>query len=736
MRRRSGSGKKFLALWVAALLAVGMIGAAALPAGAQTQSSPVAGQAESSLVAGQAASSAALSGDYAWSKAVFEALGKGAVGALGNVAVGYALDAMGLSAKSTDELEALKSINNSLLKIIDQLNGIQMELQQLNATLQQLNCDWLSANLNEWLARIDSLASTYQAFNDVAIGKYGTPTVPPLESMTTWADQVTNDLTGIPPALHAISNALMPAGSAQGIITACLQPGVIHRPANDTFGDVAYYDQVANLIDFYYAYQVRGLLLLQEAYHFQAQQASAQTPPPTSPGEICDEEKATDPVVLLACTRANNYTNLTYERLARQFALGGLPYTDDNVIIQNTGGPNPPLYPRSLEKFTEAAGDHCPTPLTSAHPCGVTVASGRVVDSKPDAVVQPMDVDYDGYSEWWPAGSYHLSEMIKNRGNMTPAKFLDENGFANAGNKILLIPQKVHIRLKTNGESLYNRETAFWARCFLDTGASFGVACSQSTFMNHVLGSAPRYGCNGKKLYTWASRESLPKNRNDFYEGWYRPNRNSVPIRGTCVYHFDPLPGWAYEQSTQEPNQRQFRWPKLQVGGDLTCTGGRLPTNPGGMPTRCGHNFDTLFDTLVPRPEICLGTRFAQCERVEVETTRAAVSHHRVSVKLYCTRVVSGAACTGTLSLTEPVWRLVRRRIQGHRVTYPVLRETTIGRRSYRLAGGKSSALSVRITSGGERMLEASAHHRLRVRVSATVSGGGGGHRQVVVSSS
>ena len=595
MRRQMGSGTKFAARWMAVLLAVGVIAGTAMPAAAQRKSSPVAGQASSAE-----ASSV--------TKALFLALGKGAASQVSGFAAGWALDAMGLSAKSSDELAALRSINGNLETIINQLNGIQQQLQQLNATLQQLNCDWLSSNLTEWLAKIDSLAATYQAFNDVAAGKYGAPAVPPLESMTTWADQVTNDVTGVGPALHAISNALLPSGPAQGIIRACLQPGVIPPPAPGTFGDTGYYDHVANLIDYYYAYQVRGLLLLAEAYHFQAEQASGQAPPANDPGKICTE--AADPRAKLACTLAYNYTNLVYERLAHQFALAGLPYTDDEVIVENTGGPNPPLYVRSLEKFTQTAGQSCPTPLTADTPCGVTTAlAGDTAH-----IAAPMHVDYDGYSTWYPANSYHLGELIKNRGSMTPGQYLDAHGFENAGDKILLTPQTTTIRYKIS----YTRknlhvDVTVHARCFLDTDTSFGVACSDGVFKSHILGNGPLYECYNDRRKpswpTWVDRASLPSDRNGFYTAWLRPNRNTGRA---CTYHFDPKPGWALG-GTAGGNTRQYRWPKLQVASDLTCTDGRSPTNPGGVPTRCGANFDTIFNELVPRPENCEGTTFGQC---------------------------------------------------------------------------------------------------------------------------
>ncbi|HZE16411.1 MAG TPA: hypothetical protein VE197_12255 [Mycobacterium sp.] len=139
-----------------------------------------------------------------------------------------------------------------------------------------------------------------------------------------------------------------------------------------------------------------------------------------------------------------------------------------------------------------------------------------------------------------------------------------------------------------------------------------------------------------------AEQANLPKHRQGFYDAWLRPNRTPGPH---CPYHLDPKPGWQVGlMSAQVPSSFQFRWPKLQVGGDLTCTEARSPVNPAGVPPLRGHNFDALFETLVPRPEICPGTTSASGGRVAHGAGAAQARPLRRAEGL---GIVKDAACRG-----------------------------------------------------------------------------------------
>jgi hypothetical protein len=131
------------------------------------------------------APAAAQSGSTSITTSMFKSLADGAAGQVGGAAAGWAMGAMGLS---TGDSAALASIDADLQTIISQLNEIEQELAQLTASIQQLDCDTLTANINQARTVIDSLGATYQEFTDQAAGTFGPPSVPPIGTMTTWAN--------------------------------------------------------------------------------------------------------------------------------------------------------------------------------------------------------------------------------------------------------------------------------------------------------------------------------------------------------------------------------------------------------------------------------------------------------------------------------------------------------------------------------------------------------------------
>ena len=620
MRPHSGPGRTFVTTGIAALAVVGMVGTGTMttPATAQAKLQPVAAQAP--LVS---------SSDSSTATDLFKSLAEGAAGEVGGAAAGWAMSAIGLSGHSDDQAEALASISDQLKTIINQLNELQSSISALTDAIKVLDCDSLSSQLLGDRQLIDALATQYQGFTDEASGAYGPATVPPQDKMTQWAADVTNETNGVGSAIDGISDLLLSSAAGQGIISACLQPSVIHPPIYGTLGDTDYYNKVANLINFYYDYQAEGLLLLQEAYHYQAQQSFVQaggTPPPADdPGYIC--ENATDSSTNFVCTLSIDQTNDLYQRLALQFELAGLPYTDDKVILLNNSGANPPLFVRSLEKFTQAAGDACPTPLTSADPCqSVTLATAGDTHS----VGSPMKVNYDGYTTWTAATAGNLNLLLHDKGpSQTPAQYLNSNGFENAENKILLTPQTASFSI-SNGN--FGKDGSL--RCFLDTDVAAGVVCSSQSVASVLLQGGPDVRCvdnTGDPTIepSWVTRSSLPTNRNNFYDARIAPQYYG------CGAVLDPKPGWLVGNTSA--NSFQYRWPHFQVGS-LTCTNGRSPINAGGVPTRCGKNFDTVFNTLVARPATCAGTTVGECG----DTAYVAVTGPQAQVRAWSSPALSG----------------------------------------------------------------------------------------------
>ena len=562
-----------------------------------------------------------VSDESSFTTDLFTSLAKGAAGNVGGAAAGWAMSAMGLS---NGDAAALASINNDLQTIINQLAGIQQELSDINKAIDQLDCDTQSQAAKKLVTPIQTAVLEYKGFADQAAGKYGPASVPPLDKMNDWAATVTDPTNGVRPALLAINTALTNAGSAKGIIAVCLDPNVLPPPAAGTVGDTDYYvsnpegtPTVANLIDFWFTYQAQGLWMLQEAYHYQAQQATGQTLQPDQVGDVCTN--ATGSLAQYACTQAIEDTNTTYESLAQQFLSAGLPYTDDQVLTLNTGDANAKLFPRSLEEFTAAAGDSCPSPLTAAQLCGVTVATGATV-------TDAMKVEFNGYSPWTAATKGQFQNILAKRGSTSPGAYMNSLGFKNAEHKVLLTPQTASFQIKVSGMDTFKGT----ATCFLYTqlevlcGDSYSGQIKETLLEPYRRSKAP-FPCPTYPF--WRTNGSLPGN-----VPFFAANLLNKSETFSCKYYWSEKPGWV--KGNTSSSAKQLRWPQLNVA-DLTCTNGRSPTNPGGVPTRCGDDFDAMFNTLVTRPVTCSGSTFGTCnsDGPTVKKLKAKkVKKHRATV--------------------------------------------------------------------------------------------------------
>ncbi len=548
---------------------------------------------------------------------LFLAVGKGAASEVGGAAAGWALGAMGLSDGSDDVATQLAQIYSELIEIEDTLEMMSTELVDIKDAIQQLDCDSLSSNTSAARALIDSLSQDYNTFVQTASGSgplNNPPAVPPIscpvsqtspgDCLENWVNAVLDDsstTTGILNALNQINQALINVGSSQGIIAACLAPGVLPSPTAGTFDDSPYYEQVANLLNYYYNYQTRGLLLLVEAYHFRAWQDLGQpggdfSTDPSASSEICTQ--ATDGAVITACTNAVNDTNTIYNNLLNQFETAGAPYSDSNVLLHyvtDAGAEDAAanLYVRSLEDFTAAAGDSCPSPLTSVNqPCGVTVGYG----------LKSFRVNYSDQDNWVVARSTQLQTLLDGQGSsQTPAEYLNSVGFENMADKIVLTPDLVYFTIGQSGSSVgYN--AAAW--CFIDTDISNSFSkqpfCSSSAVFDKLLQVTGNksLACRGypQKVPIYGKNSHLPTNRNGFYDVTFTPGGGGGNNTDYCRYFPpNPQPGWMMLNLGNNP---QYRWPAIAVD-KVTCTNGRSLTNPGGAFTRCRDNFDAWFARIV-----------------------------------------------------------------------------------------------------------------------------------------
>ena len=546
---------------------------------------------------------------------LFEAVGKSAANEVGGAAAGWVLGALGLTSgnDSSEIVKQLSEVNSDLVEIENTLKDIDAELVNIQDAIDQLNCDAVSSNTNDARALIDSLASDYMSFVETSSGNGpdGNPPALPPTACTTeqkdpsdclenWANAVLDDATetsGILNAVNQINQALITVGSAQGVIAACLDSSVLPPPTAGEFDDTKYYDQVANLINFYYSYQTRGLLLLVEAYHFKAWLNAGQ--PAGQPGSVPDATTdictlATKGSVITNCNNAIVDTNSVYSNLQEQFELGGAPYTNTNTLLQydadvGVSNASATLFVRSLEAFTEVAGNDCSSPLTSADPCGVTAGMAYMGFSK--------QVMFSGYTEWIPANAAQLATALDaQNSSQTPADYLNSIGFQNMADKIVLTPSTAEANIGQVGSILepVNPNVMF---CFMDTGIlkSFSSQpfCSNDAAVNRLVTKTGTMVAEcGSTPFTFdilGTHPSLPENRNQFYD------LRVVPFSGDpCRNEFELAPGW-----WPPANGEQYRWPVIAVE-NLKCTSSRSPTNPGGAFTLCGSDFDAWFNVQVP----------------------------------------------------------------------------------------------------------------------------------------
>lgn len=199
--------------------------------------------------------------------ATFEAVGSGAAQEVGELGMGWALGAIGLTGASGPDWQAeFNTINNDLNTIINLLNESNEELASINAVLNEINCSQQSGSLQNAITAIEDDYAKYNTI--IGTFTYEQDTAQFL-SISTFLNQVFNGANGVMTLSAALSeiqaNMTFPSGN---VLTACM--GTIPVPANGTFrGDSVYYVAAQSVLNYYYYYQTIGLGLLSEAYHYQ-----------------------------------------------------------------------------------------------------------------------------------------------------------------------------------------------------------------------------------------------------------------------------------------------------------------------------------------------------------------------------------------------------------------------------------------------------------------------------------
>lgn len=458
----------------------------------------------------------------------------------------------------------------------------------------------------------------------------------------TWLDEVTDPENGIQARLNGIADLMIQPANT-GVISECVQTitnnyndSKTDGPAQHVFDDY-YYTQVQQLTNYYYGVQAQGATLLSEADHLQAclslgasacvfaNQPSTLTADPVAPGPgatpadpgaICDNA-AQGSQAAADCKNAQSAVGNVYATLEAQLILAGAPYTNKLVAKLWAGDQ---VWPWSLEEFTNNATSDgqkiqstpCPTPLTSAEPCGFTVG--------PYDLALPNDhvIAYGGYGGdtlWRYANAADLSALLTTYNNETSGNtrsklsdWMDSVGFLTAQNKIVLTG--------TTGQNFVPLPptTSTTTICFMDTSldrsaskqpwCDNGAPASTSTLLQAARLST------GNVLLTAADFTGTSIDP-AFY------TIDVVQVTQDLSYYFEwhIYPGWTVEG--EQPNEgqiefQQFHWPTFSITSLPSdwCTvreKGTAPQdnkNPGGILTICGADLQAWLDQVLADPKV------------------------------------------------------------------------------------------------------------------------------------
>jgi hypothetical protein len=576
---------------------------------------------------------------------LLKSVAEGAAGEVGGQLAGWVLGAAGLGSDSTsagivaEQLQALQQIESDL-------NGIWNEIANLN-------CNALSSDLLQDRDNILTWYETYQGFVETAADGF----VPNQADVNAWIADVLSEQTnqGLLNAINDIDTQLMGVpGGSQGAIAGCLDPQLIPPPQPGTLNDAThYYDEALRLTRYFYGQQVQGLAMLADAYHLQVQELYQQgvgkypnwpkIDDPSDAAQLCSADYVNtitpiDPAlsgsIVNECLDAFDATNYVYEHLAGQFERAGAPYQSTNVAAYTADGATK-LFVKSVHDFTNVAHlqdptniPDCPLPLTSANPCGIlkgNYSSANPADTfktSQGPVVYGADLLYgandpaeenssvwQGYDQWRPASYDEMDNLIaaarKQQGDSTGTigTVLSNAGFDSPFNLLIVSHQSFDYQIPWN-----INPTNTTVMKFVDTAFPDGNVGSGDALESLAIQQGPE--CNfGSAVFKteWRDERVGSIDRNGFYDV------RLDPCSGDQKWEQDP--GW-HTTAYQTPQAQQYRWPVIS-STSLSCSPGRSHTNPGGVQTRCGRDFDAWFDEQVPRPVTCqaptTGDQYGQC---------------------------------------------------------------------------------------------------------------------------
>ena len=561
-----------------------------------------------------------------WSSVV-----KGAGSEAGETAMGLALSALGLSTESTDTID--------LSEIEDLLEDIDSELEELVTEIAELECI-TSEDQATLTANIETIQGFYDTYSDWVSNS---PTVPCWEEsddsgnecfgqtgVKTWLDEVTDPSSGIQTALDGIADMMITATDT-GVLYVCVQYitdtyNSGDDPTTEPFDDRPYYDEVAELVDYYYGVQAQGAAMLSEAYHLQAcitlgtdvcfftgetseDAASGAVTDfsydPNDPGQICTEATSGSQTYS-DCQDATSLIESTYDTLKDQLLQAGAPYS--NHLLGIVWGDDL-VFAKDMVDFTNNATysgkdtSTC-TSLDSSDPCGWTV--GEYDFTFPD------DVSYQGYPDdgetslWQVADASDFASLLTTYNAQTSGTttgdlgtWMTSVGFAtDVGDMIVY-----------TGDSAKNSSIDQEIVCFLHTAidrsdskqpwcdGTSGAEGTDELMKDDVqscTSNNPEEPCT---ITTWKPASYLSSSS---YDSFYDVYVVYTFMNGSGNLSVDTKAGW-FEDS-QGDNFQQFHWGRFSVE-DLDCTvrtdGNQ---NPGGVYTLCGTDMQNWLDEQLSQP--------------------------------------------------------------------------------------------------------------------------------------
>lgn len=579
--------------------------------------------------------------------------------------VGWGLSAIGLDNEQGQESQ---EIVDDLNEISDQLTDISDELSTLNSEITNQTCTLeTSDTTNAAVSQISTWSVTLQDYLGAAVNQNGGASNLQVEELV---EDILDDDTGAAYQLSVINTALLDEGIADGIISSCL--ATLATPTSGTAGDLTYYDAVANLTMYFYTVQVQGLNLLVEALHAEATEAWVQANgaaalDPADAPMVCSD--APNITVLDYCNQATGWMTLIYENVQQQFAFAGAPYsvyTSGSTTAYDVATLNgtPYAFVTSLESFTTAQGASCPTPLTSADPCGPLVGT-NLTTSIPQA-------ETFGYrTNWTPASAEVWQDVLNgwSDSSQTLGSYLaDTWDFQNTAGvtKVFLTNTTYTADPDYGGEQA--KPFSLPAVCFGDTSAARSIGhepfCYNGSNNGEDYGEAsdvleqhwlsdPDLGCANY----YAPSALTDEDTDGFYDYLY-----ADPLDGyTCPtgegWEDGDLPGWVL--GDDGASDEQYLWPMFDMSS-AACNvndngSSRSTTNAAGVYTMCGDDFDAWFATIVPDPADNVPTTTTTTSTTSTSSTTASTTTTTSSAP---TASVSPTTVTAgdTVTITTSGW--------------------------------------------------------------------------------